>query len=188
SGTTNPPSTGGTVTPGPAAPSNTGTQSADGGLAVPLMNQGDTAKPSSYCGPTSVAMVLNYYGKNIGPDGVEEIATGSNPPIYEPGGSHIDRIAPYLKSQGLGGSSHEFGKSISWLGEQTRAGNPVIVHVKGDYGPRSTAGHFVVVVGLTASGDVIINDPAGGTRQVCDAGTFNQAWQNDGGDCVVARP
>lgn len=186
-GTTGPGSPGSTPggTPGAVSP---GGQAPDGGLNVPLINQGNTAKPASYCGPTCVAMCMAFFGKPVGAGDVHAIATSGRPPMYVPGGTVMERVAPYLQANGFPNSQHVAGQSLSWIGQQTRAGFPVIVHVRGDYGPRSTAGHYVVVTGLTPDGNVIINDPAGGRRIVCDAGTFDRAWKNNSGDCTVVKP
>lgn len=51
---------------------------------------------------------------------------------------------------------------------------------------RGTNGHLMVVVGFTASGDVVVNDPAAarkrGVRRIYDRGQFESAWLKRGSE------
>ena len=52
----------------------------------------------------------------------------------------------------------------------------------------STAGHLVVIVGFTDTGDVVVNDPASrsrsGVRRTYDRGQFEAAWLGGSGGTV----
>ena len=127
-------------------------------------------------------MVLEYFGVR---KHVNECARG----VYVNGsGASHQGMLNKLKSNGLSGSSMHYGKSLSWLKQQTDGGRPVIVNVKGNYGPRSTNGHIIVVTGVDSNGNVTINDPAGGRRHRVNGATFNRAWKNGsgGGLAIVA--
>jgi hypothetical protein len=78
------------------------------------------------------------------------------------------------------------------------AGIPLVASIS--FGPgelrgapiRSTAGHLLVIVGFTASGDVVVNDPAAatraGVRRTYDRGQFEDAWiPRSGGLVYVIR-
>lgn len=149
---------------------------ANGTLNVPLFNQNavGAARPWAYCGPTSVKMVLAYFGIN---KDVNECARG----VYIPGqGAGHEGMAKKFRDNGLN-AELTYGNSIAWLRQQTAAGNPVVVGVKGNYGPRSTNGHILVVTGVTPSGQVCFNDPAGGRAYTVAGSTFNRAWSNGSG-------
>lgn len=149
-------------------------------LKVPLIGQMRSGGkyPSGYCGPTAVKMVMQYYGKN--PD-IDHIALSriAGTPMYKKGeGSNSDVMVKVFRKMGFPNTYKVPNRSIDWLRQQTQAGRPVIVGVKGQYHPSrgSNFGHFVVVVGVTDSGDVVINDPGNGKRMVCPARMFNTAW------------
>jgi uncharacterized protein YvpB len=150
-----------------------GTVEAFGGKAlnVPLINQntGGGRYPGAYCGPTSVRMVLGYFGTNID---AETAASGVY--IRGQGASH-EGMARKLRSYGLK-ANMTYTHSLASLQAAVGRGHPVIVNVRGDYGPRTTGGHIIVVVGFDGSGNPIINDPAGGGRHVCPKRKFLGAW------------
>ena len=154
----------------PAAPNST--PSADGGLPVPLYNQNNVGAGSNggrYCGPTSVKMALEYYGIR------HDVNTIGSAVMTPSSGASHQGMLDYVQGAGLTGSTMEYGVSLDWMKAQTDAGKPVLASVRGNYGPRSTNGHIVVVVGVTQTGNVIINDPAGGNRVEVDGATFMRA-------------
>ena len=80
-------------------------------------------------------------------------------------------------------------KSLVGVERFIKAGIPVITSLRFAKGelhnvPPATAngsnGHLMVVVGFTAAGDVVVNDPAAdtrrGVRRVYDRGEFENAW------------
>ena len=170
----------------------TGRRHRDGGLDVPVYSQGrvDAKYPSGFCGPTSIKMALEYYGikKHVNYIGLQDI--GGATPVYRRGnGSGYQAALEMVRHCGLRGSYKKTHQSIAWLKEQTDRGHPVIVGVKGNYGTgRYTNGHFLVVVGVTNSGKVIINDSARGRRYTVDGSTFYRAWSNRSRMGIVCKP
>ena len=56
---------------------------------------------------------------------------------------------------------------------------------RGPGGHKGTAGHLLVIVGFTSSGDVVVNDPAAatasGVRRTYDRAQFEKAWLGGSG-------
>jgi uncharacterized protein YvpB len=156
--------TGNSSSPASPASQGTATNASDGGLNVPLYAQPD----GRTCGPTSLKMAMEYYGIQ------STVAENSRGVLGEGGASHQGMLDK-LHSNGLTGSTMDYGVSLSWIKQQTDSGKPVLASVRGNYGPRSTNGHIVCIVGVTASGNVIINDSAGGRRVECNGSTFMRA-------------
>lgn len=108
----------------------------------------NTPAPGSACGPTSLSMVLGYFGKG-------------NPASIV---ANVYRIAGCTKSSGTGHAGLEkaaksYGINASWhysstqsyCRQQLEAGKLMVCHVNH---------HYVVMKGMDANGNVIINDPA----------------------------
>lgn len=146
------------------SPSASATTSNDGGLPVPLYAQPD----GRTCGPTSVKMAMEYFG-------IQSTVAENSKGVLGKGGASHQGMLDKLHSNGLTGSKMDYGVSLAWIKQQTDSGKPVLASVKGNYGPRSTNGHIVCIVGVTPDGNVIINDSAGGKRVVCKGSTFMRA-------------
>lgn len=126
--------------------------------------------PGSACGPTSLAMALAYYTKK------------------DPGAlaTSLWKICGATAASGTGhsglvkGAAHygypkakwHYTVGQSWIREQIKAGKPMIAHVKG---------HYVVITGIDASGNIYYNDP--GRSQVKRQKSFADfsAWWTGGG-------
>ena len=154
----------------------------------------------AWCSPTSTAMVLGYYGRLPAPSSyawvgqrtdpwVDEVARRTYDVSYEGTGNWPFNTA-YAASRGL----HAFVtrlRSLSEAGSLIAAGIPVIASVSFSSGAltgapiSSTAGHLLVIVGFTASGDVVVNDPAAssasGVRRTYDRAQFERAWLGGSG-------
>ncbi len=154
----------------------------------------------AWCSPTSTAMVLGYYGKlpaagsygwvGARPDPwVDEVARRTYDASYEGTGNWPFNTA-YAASRGL----HAFVtrlRSLSEAGTLVAAGIPVIASISFSSGAltgapiSATAGHLLVIVGFTASGDVVVNDPAAssssGVRRTYDRAQFEKAWLGGSG-------
>jgi len=112
------------------------------------------------CAATSVTMVLNYYGIPVKVSDVAGRAFDPNAKIY---GNWAFLIA----------AASEFGTDSwvqrfnSWDGivEYIAGGTPVIISISYKKGElrlkpdRESAGHLIVVRGITSEGDLICNDP-----------------------------
>lgn len=154
----------------------------------------------AWCSPTSTAMVLGYYGRLpsaasfawVGPRAdpwVDEVARRTFDADYEGTGNWPFNTA-YAASRGL----HAFVTRLRSLTEAeslVAAGIPVIASVSFSSGAlsgapiSSTAGHLLVIVGFTATGDVVVNDPAAsstsGVRRTYNRAQLEAAWLGGSG-------
>jgi uncharacterized protein YvpB len=135
-------------------------------------------------------MVLGYYGKNVDINHLGLADVGGATPVYRSGqGAGHQAMLDMLRHEGLKNSTMEHGKSLAWLRQQTDAGHPVIVSVRGNYGAGfTTSGHILVVVGVTNDGRVILADSVGGKRRVVSGSQFYGCWSQSGRMAIVARP
>ncbi len=124
-------------------------------MNVPHLYQGSNPRmPWSTCGPTSLAMVMRYFGKNvtadelIGPTGCTEAE-----------GTYLGMLATAGKKYGFPGA-YTGNFDLAWLDKQLAAGNPVITNVKLKLSGGGWGGHYMVVIGIDAQGNYICNDPA----------------------------
>jgi len=149
----------------------------------------------AWCSPTSTAMVLGYYGRLPAPSAyawvgsrtdpwVDEVARRTYDAAYEGTGNWPFNTA-YAASRGLSALVTRL-RSLTEAEQLVAAGIPVIASVSFSAGGldgapiSSTAGHLLVIVGFTATGDVVVNDPAastaGGVRRTYDRAQFEAAW------------
>ncbi|TAK36669.1 MAG: hypothetical protein EPO21_02025 [Chloroflexota bacterium] len=164
-------------------------------IDVPRLSQvdQDPSVASLVCSPTSLTMVLRYWGIDRSvPEtikGVRDAATG----IY---GNWTLNTA-YAGSQGLEAYVDRF-YSVEQLEAEIAAGRPVIASLTWLAGELDNAsvssvpgGHLIVVRGFTAQGDVIVNDPASrgeGVRRVYKRAQFANVWLREGGIVYLVRP
>lgn len=154
----------------------------------------------AWCSPTSTAMVLEYYQANPaaghafkGSGHADGIVDWTARQTYDHGyrgtgnwafntahaGSHLRRTFVTRLADLRAAESH------------IKAGTPLIVSVAFAKGGlrgapiSSTAGHLMVLVGFTAKGDVVVNDPAAstnaGVRRTYDRAQFEKAWLTKSG-------
>ncbi len=133
-------------------------------LSVPYRSQGDENSKISgrICSPTSVAMVMSYWGINIGTDDVAKMSYDKEHDIYGSWPLAVQAASQY----GLKGWIEIF-KSWHDVEEKIFAGIPVIATIcfepgelKGSITERSP-GHVIVVKGFSPDGNIVCNDPAG---------------------------
>jgi hypothetical protein len=154
----------------------------------------------AWCSPTSTAMVLGYYGRLPSPKSyawvgprvdpwVDEVARRTYDVSYEGTGNWPFNTA-YAASRGLSAFVTRL-RSLSEAESFIAAGIPVIASVSFSNGAlygapiSSTAGHLLVIVGFTATGDVVVNDPAAPSsstvRRTYDRRQFESVWLTGSG-------
>ncbi|MFC4145303.1 peptidase C39 family protein [Micromonospora mangrovi] len=162
----------------------------------------------SWCSPTCVAMVLDFWGAGPTPDRYAWVRPpGPRPVVVHTARGCYDHAYagagnwPFNTAwAGLHGVD-AFVTRLRGLAEAEQfvaAGVPLVVsaafrrgEVPGlDY---DTRGHLLVLVGFTATGDPVLNDPYApddeGVRRSVDRDRFEAAWQGgSGGITYVIRP
>lgn len=134
------------------------------------------------CSPTSLAMVLDYWGERRSTVEIADLVRDSQTAIY----GHWPFNAA---AAGLLGEEAYVSRlnGLEELQEQIARGRPVVVSVTFGLGELSgapikrTKGHLMVVVGFTPTGDVIALDPAAPSRatarRVYDRLEFHKVWR-----------
>lgn len=164
-------------------------------LAVPQYSQleQDQAVARQICSPTSLAMVLNFWGATRSVRqvyvGVRDSRTGifGNWPLN----------TAYAGELGFDAYVDRF-YSVEQLQNEVAQGRPVIISIQFrpgqlDNSPiSSTTGHLIVVRGFTPQGDVIVNDPiapsSSSVRRVYKRDQLTQVWLKSGGIVYLVRP
>lgn len=149
----------------------------------------------AWCSPTSLSMVLGYYGRLPAastytwvPRGtdrwVDQVARLTYDYTYEGTGNW-----PFNTAYAATRVQDAFVTRLANLRMAERfirAGIPLVISIKFDQGQlsnapiRATAGHLVVLVGFTAAGNPIVNDPAAASnasvRRTYDRAQLERAW------------
>lgn len=164
-------------------------------LDVPFHTQKDAPRSLSgeICSPTSVTMVLDYWGvERPVVENAEAIWDGENEMFGNWG-----RAVAWASELGMDGWLTRF-RTWDEVKAQIAAGQPVIASIRFKKGTfpsavmEQTSGHLIVVRGFTPAGDVIVNDPASrekGNGAVYRAEELARAWFDRGGvGYVIRRP
>ncbi|WP_164478009.1 peptidase C39 family protein [Nocardioides pantholopis] len=150
----------------------------------------------AWCSPTSTSMVLGHYGALPRRKAYSWVPAGHPDPVVD----HAARRTYDHRYRGTGNwafntayaaprAGNAFVTRLTSLREAEQliaAGIPVVASVSFRAGQltgapiSSTAGHLLVIVGFTADGDVVVNDPAArtraGVRRTYDRGQFENVW------------
>jgi hypothetical protein len=164
-----------------------------GELDVPAYAQHDPAQPASrgWCLPASIAMLVAAHAGACAP--VAAVADALYDRNYHGTGNWTFAIA-YVARYALTGAV-AYLRDLRSLDALLDAGLPVAVSIAWELGtlPRAplerSSGHLVVVRGRTATGDVIVNDPAQAeVRTIYPADAFERAWLGHGGVALLVAP
>ena len=156
----------------------------------------------AWCSPTSTAMMLDYWGK--GPTATE-LAAFPGPGYTDPQVDYAARAvydwnyqgagnwpfnAAYAGSRGLSAFVTRL-RSLSEAERFIAAGIPLVASINGKlpgFFFKKTSGHLLTIVGFTASGDVISNDPAVPTdadvHKIYGRADFENVWLGGSGGIV----
>jgi Peptidase_C39 like family len=177
---------------------------------------------SVWCSPTSSSMVLSYFGvgptaadvaslppdktfdRNGRVDGVVDWAAIHTWDYVYDGSGNWPFNAAYASEYGLDGSIRQYS-TLRAVESWVHAGVPVVVSIRWDNTDADplndldgssitgTDGHIMVVVGFTAAGDVIANDPASpsdaAVRHVYRRDQFERNWlRASDGTTYILKP
>ena len=160
---------------------------------------------AAWCSPTSTAMVIEYWGS--GPSAAD--LAWVDPALADPCVDHAARFTFDAAYDGTGNwpfntayAAH-FGldafvtrlRSLQEAELFLAAGIPLVASIVAGPGeldgfqlPQGTAGHLVVIVGFTAEGDPVVNDPAApsndAVRRSYDRAQFERVWLDGSGGAV----
>jgi hypothetical protein len=159
---------------------------------VPERSQYDPAHPAErgWCLPAAMAMLLAAHGVTRS---VAVVADELHDRAYRGTGNWAFAAAYAGRCGRFGAAAYlrDFGTVDALLA----AGLPPALSIAWSAGALPGApllasdGHFVVVRGRTASGDVIVNDPAHpDVRHVYPAAEFERAWLGHGGVALLVAP
>lgn len=125
------------------------------------------AQKKNFCGPASLAMVMNYYGVRISQD---EIAKE----IYEPGaeGTLSAQLVLYTLQKGF--EAEMYNGNLDDLKEKIRADFPLIVSVKADSSDKT---HYMVVWGYDDLDKRILAHSGRKERVVMGYDEFIDMWK-----------
>ena len=120
-------------------------------LDVPKNYQGtvNTPAPWSSCGPTSLSMILGFYGKGNPQVLVTDLYNVSG--CTKENGTGHDGLAKAAKKYGMTNAQWHYSVNQDFCRQKLKEGKPLLCHVKG---------HYVVMKGMDSNGNVILNDPA----------------------------
>jgi hypothetical protein len=163
-----------------------------------------------WCSPTSTAMVMRYYGRQHSPSPRElaDIDAPNGDPQVDYAAMHVWDYtydgagnwpfnAAYAHTYGLNSFVTRL-RSLQEVERFIQAGIPVVVSASWslDEMPEAgyeTDGHLLTIVGFTADGDPIINDPASNSdanvRSIYTREHFEKVWQEStGGVAYIYYP
>jgi len=153
-------------------------------LGLSPRSQGDAQEKYKHdiCSPTSLAMVLDFWGHNKDLEAVALAAQDLGSKLF---GNWPANVA-YAGSLGLEGHVARL-ESLADAEAEIAQGRPVIVSVTFSEGElpnapiKKTRGHIMVIGGFTPEGDVIAYDPAGKgkdqVRRVYPRAAFHKVWR-----------
>lgn len=159
--------------PSPLAEHTNGFEATATVLALPLRDQfnPNNRLPSSFGGATALAMVLEFYGRNLTDN---EVADQIGVQDWGCNGDMIARAADTL-----GFDSDYTPSDVDRLQLEIEGGRPVIVNFTTSEFP---GGHWAVVAGFTGDGKVVLHEPAGGVRVEMAVEDFETAWHSPVGN------
>ena len=168
-------------------------------LEVPRRSQLDYEDGKGWCSPTSVSMVLAWWSRSLAKPALDQdvplVARGVYDTVYKGTGNWSFNAAfvgqfPELRASVMRLAS--VADLENWIARDV----PVICSIDARKLRGADAveevGHLVVVVGFTADGDVVLNDPyvrKGQTgRKIIPRENFIRAWQHSHNTAYIIYP
>lgn len=158
-----------------------------------------------WCSPTSLSMVMAYWASENGDPSLDQsvpvVAAGTYDYVYQGWGNWPFNTA-YASTYGLQATVSRFS-SLEQVEQWIAMGIPVVASIAWDNSSSeqwlsgasltSSDGHLLVIRGFDSSGNVVVNDPAGGddtqVRHVYPRDEFARAWfWGSGGIAYLVHP
>lgn len=164
-------------------------------LKVPYRSQGaeDAKIAGKICSPTSISMVMDYWGIKRATSEIASIVYDRKHDLYGLWWRGVEGASQY----GLSGWVQYF-RNWEQVKEMIAKGCPVIACISFRTGELDCArtveseGHVVVIVGFDKKGNPIVNDPAGQNENdgiiTYDREQFAHAWFDKGGVGYILIP
>lgn len=134
---------------------------------------------SSGCGVTSFAMIASYLlGQSITPREVAPWCDANGANTVTSWGAY-EKMAEHwgLKIEKQGSGPLDYGGSIDTIVGELRQGKVLLCSVRGaPYNP-SGRGHYIVLTGITANGNILVNDP--GSRERTQQSLSGEGFSRD---------
>lgn len=165
---------------------------------------------ASWCSPASIAMVLAFWGVGPSVDELAWVGEGHDDPQVDHAARHTYDAAYGGCGNWAFGAAYAAGFGLDAVVTRLAslrdaegllgAGVPLVTSIAAGPGelpgyalPEGTAGHLVVLRGVTAGGDPIVNDPAAPSnaevRRTYPRGAFERAWlHGSGGATTIVSP
>lgn len=133
-----------------------------------------------HCGPATLAMVLNTYGKEVTPEQIVE-------DVYIPslkGSLQVEMLAT-VRRRGM--LAYELSPDLTSVLKEVAAGNPVIVLENYSFG-LYPIWHYSVVVGYDLKNGEITRRSGKHYREIMPFSAFEYIWKSDGYWSMIALP
>jgi len=161
-------------------------------LPFQAQGKGPMCIKGSICSPTSLSMVLHYWGIDV--DFVENAQR-----VYDPDNGIFGNWSRATQRAAELGMDAWVTRIRDWndLKATIADGQPVIASIKfkeGEFPSNvldSTNGHLITIRGITPDGNAIVNDPASierGEAVVYQRDELENAWFGHGGVAYIVRP
>lgn len=161
---------------------STGPWVRDLGLSPRSQREAQERYRHDICSPTSLAMVLDFWGIKEETEGVALAVQDRTSQLF----GNWPANTGYAASKGLDARVARLS-SLTDLESEIAQGRPVAVSVTFKEGElpgapiKKTAGHLMVVAGFTPEGDIVAYDPAGAdraqVRRVYPRAAFHKVWR-----------
>lgn len=137
--------------------------------AVELKNVPFFAQEKFYCGPSTLAMVLNHAGEETEPNKLAEL-------VYLPGRQGSLQLEMLAAPRRLGYLSYQIEPKLPALFDALNAGTPVVVLLNLSL-PIAPQWHYAVVVGYQPDTNDIILRSGPKERELIPVATFLKLWE-----------
>lgn len=136
---------------------------------IELQNVPFFAQDDFFCGPSTLAMVLNHAGENTTPGKLAEL-------VYLPGRQGSLQLEMLAAPRRLGYLSYQIEPRLPALFDALNAGSPVVVLLNLSL-PAVPQWHYAVVVGYEAAGNHMILRSGPKERDLIPLPTFLKLWE-----------